>query len=263
MVPLKKCDKASLTNIRFVLCDMDDTLTFEGKLPAKAYSALEELKSNGIQVIVVTGRPAGWCDLIARLWPVSAVVGENGAFYFAYDQNNRTMVRKYQRDDEQREQDRIKLYRHLSDLQEAHPQITLSADQPYRISDIAIDFCEDVPAWSDEEVQNISQELANKGVTVKISSIHINAWMGNFSKLEMAQALLSDRMNLTEQDMLTSCIYVGDSPNDEPMFAYFPYSVGVANVRQYEETMNHLPRWITEEPGGYGFSELADLLLNS
>lgn len=261
MEPLNTCDRASLADIRFVLCDMDDTLTLDGKLPAKTYSALEDLQSNGIQVVVVTGRPAGWCDLIARLWPVSAVVGENGAFYFAYDQKSRTMVQKYQRDEEQRERDRIELFSHLSDLQKAHPHIVLSADQPYRISDIAIDFCEDVPAWKDEEVQNISNELADKGVTVKISSIHINAWMGNFSKLEMAQALLSDRMNMTEQEMLSSCVYVGDSPNDEPMFAHFPHSVGVANVRQYEKSMTHLPRWITEKPGGYGFSELSDLLL--
>ena len=68
-----------------MLADIDDTLTTHGKLTAAAYAALERLQRAGKLVIPITGRPAGWCDHIARMWPVDAVVGENGAFYMRYD----------------------------------------------------------------------------------------------------------------------------------------------------------------------------------
>ena len=45
----------------FVLCDLDDTLTFDGRLPSVSYSAMESLERSGRQVVIVTGRPAGWC----------------------------------------------------------------------------------------------------------------------------------------------------------------------------------------------------------
>src|SRR5438094_1554478 len=70
--------------VRAVLFDIDETLTTAGKLTAEAYSALERLHAAGKRTIAVTGRPAGWCDHIARMWPVDAVVGENGAFYFRH-----------------------------------------------------------------------------------------------------------------------------------------------------------------------------------
>jgi len=70
--------------VRALLFDIDDTLTTSGKLTAQAYAALERLHGSGKRAIAVTGRPAGWCDHIASMWPIDAVVGENGAFYFRY-----------------------------------------------------------------------------------------------------------------------------------------------------------------------------------
>src|SRR5258708_39741422 len=71
--------------IRVVLFDIDDTLTTRGRLTDSAYAALARLHEAGFTTIPITGRPAGWCDHIARMWPVAGVVGENGAFYFRYD----------------------------------------------------------------------------------------------------------------------------------------------------------------------------------
>ena len=82
MKPLAELRGAN--RLRGLLFDIDDTLTTEGRLTAAAYAALERLKDAGRVVVAVTGRPAGWCDHIARMWPVDAVVGENGAFYFRY-----------------------------------------------------------------------------------------------------------------------------------------------------------------------------------
>ncbi|HEV7820000.1 MAG TPA: HAD hydrolase family protein, partial [Burkholderiales bacterium] len=85
MKQLAEFPGAERARIRGVFCDIDDTLTTGGKLTAAAYAALEALQRAGLLVVPITGRPAGWCDQIARMWPVHAVVGENGAFYFRYD----------------------------------------------------------------------------------------------------------------------------------------------------------------------------------
>ena len=73
--------------IDFLLTDIDDTLTDEGQLKSEAYESLWLLQKKGISVIPVTGRPAGWCEMIARQWPVAGVIGENGGFYFRYKKN--------------------------------------------------------------------------------------------------------------------------------------------------------------------------------
>jgi hypothetical protein len=56
-------------------------------------------------------------------------------------------------------------------------------------------------------------------------------------------------------------VFAGDSPNDAPMFGFFPNAVGVANVRDFADRMVSLPRWITGARGGAGFVELAEALL--
>src|SRR2546427_7636357 len=82
--PMKPLAELDARGVKALLFDIDDTLTTEGKLTAQAYDALERLRRAGKITVPVTGRPAGWCDHIARMWPGDAVVGGNGAFYFFY-----------------------------------------------------------------------------------------------------------------------------------------------------------------------------------
>ena len=91
MRPIAQMPRDVAAKIRCVFADIDDTLTTNGRLPAAAYAALERLQGGGISVAPITGRPAGWCDMIARFWPVAGVVGENGALYFSYDSSARRM----------------------------------------------------------------------------------------------------------------------------------------------------------------------------
>ncbi|MCL4764338.1 MAG: HAD family hydrolase, partial [Burkholderiales bacterium] len=58
-------------------------------------------------------------------------------------------------------------------------------------------------------------------------------------------------------------VFAGDSPNDAPMFAYFPRSVGVANVRDLIDRIAVPPAYVASRRGGDGFVELADHLLAS
>ena len=69
----------AVRQITTLLFDLDGTFVTEDNLEAETYQSLEIVRENGIKTIAVTGRSAGWCDLIARWWPVDSVVGENGA----------------------------------------------------------------------------------------------------------------------------------------------------------------------------------------
>jgi hypothetical protein len=245
-----------------VLCDIDDTLTINGRLPAVAYAALERLEQAGIRVIPITGRPAGWCDHMARMWPIAGLVGENGAFYFRYDATQRRMVRRYWKTDDERRKDRARLDRIQKDILEAIPGCRVSADQPYREADLAIDFCEDVPALPMNDVDKIVQHFEQAGARAKISSIHVNGWFGDYDKLAMTQLFFREQFNGELEAIRNNVVFAGDSPNDEPMFAYFPHAVGVANVRDFMDRMKHLPTWVTEREGGYGFAEMVGVLLD-
>lgn len=252
---------AELADVRYVLSDLDDTLTLDGRLPAASYAALEQLEAAGCRVVIVSGRPAGWCDMIARMWPVAAVVGENGAFSFRYDRAARRMIREFQFSDTERARDQTKLAALFAAIKAKYPQAQLSADQAYRISDYAIDFCEDVEPLSRTIIDDMVAMLEAGGATVKISSIHINTWFGDFSKQQMSRRLLTEGFGERQGDLQKLVVYSGDSPNDGPMFEHFRLSVGVANIVPFLKEMPHHPRWLTGAPGGHGFCELAELLL--
>jgi HAD superfamily hydrolase (TIGR01484 family) len=262
MQPLTDADLQLMADIRFVLTDIDDTLTVDGRLPAVAFNALERLYQSGIHPIPITGRPAGWCDHIARMWPVAAVVGENGAFYFRYDRGRRKMVRAYWVPDSERAAHRRRLDRIGKAVLDRIPGCRISADQAYRESDLAIDFCEDVPRLPPSAVDEIVACFTAAGATAKVSSIHVNGWFGNHDKLTMTRQLFVREFDRDLPALRHEVVFCGDAPNDEPMFAYFPYSIGVANVAAHRDRMVHLPRWVTGAAGGHGFAELVDRLLS-
>ncbi len=247
--------------VRCILTDIDDTLTNDGKLTATAYAAMERWQQKGGLLIPVTGRPAGWCDHIARMWPVSAVVGENGAFYFWYDQNTRTLRRHYRDDEITRSRNRQRLLLAQQAILEAVPGCALASDQAYRVADLAIDFCEDVPQLPETAIDQIVSIMEDFGMTAKVSSIHVNGWFGDYSKLEMCCTLLQEHFSITLPGQRGQLVFIGDSANDAPLFEYFPLSVGVANIRNQLHRLQTPPTYITRSTGGYGFAELVDLLL--
>ncbi|PZN17246.1 MAG: HAD family hydrolase [Proteobacteria bacterium] len=261
MRPVAEFPEEARRQIRAVLTDIDDTLTEGGRLPPTSYSAMARLKEAGLAVVPVTGRPAGWCDLIARQWPVDGVVGENGAFYFRYDDARRIMIRRYAKTPEERERDR----RALEAIREAVlaevPGAAVAADQHYREADLAIDFCEDVPPLPKDAVARIVSIFERFGATAKVSSIHVNGWFGTYDKLTTSLRFLKEELDIDALACPETVVFVGDSPNDSPMFGFFPNSVGVANVMNFKDALPAAPAWVTSAPSAAGFAELADLLL--
>jgi HAD superfamily hydrolase (TIGR01484 family) len=261
MKPVHAMSAATLRSITVVLTDIDDTLTTHGQLPALAYAALEKLKRAGFLVIPITGRPAGWCDMIARFWPVDAVVGENGAFYFRYDHDAKKMLRRYAQDEATRKGNSKRLFDIADNVLKEFPGTAIASDQAYREIDVAIDFCEDVPPLPLDTAQAIAARFHQQGAQAKVSSIHVNAWFGAHDKLTMAKRVLAEEFAI---DDAAACVAsCGDSPNDAPMFAGFPVSIGVANIRPYLHLMEHQPQFITDQEGGAGFAAFAELLLSA
>ena len=248
--------------IRYVLTDIDDTLTVNGRLPSVVFVAMERLQDAEIRSIPITGRPAGWCDHIARMWPVDGLVGENGAFYFRYDDPARKMQRRYFKAENQREVDRRRLAKLKLEILEKVTGCGVSADQAYREADLAIDYCEDVPPLPAEDVDRIVDLFEQAGAVAKASSIHVNGWFGQYDKLTMTRFLFEEVFGEDLEEIREHVIYIGDSPNDAPMFAYFQNSIGVANVLNFEGRMPCEPAWVTQKMGGYGFAEMVDVLLS-
>jgi hydroxymethylpyrimidine pyrophosphatase-like HAD family hydrolase len=139
----------------------------------------------------------------------------------------------------------------------------LASDQAYRVADLAIDFCEDVPRLPETDIDRIVAIFERHGATAKVSSIHVNGWFGDYDKLGMAKIALKNLFGLDWDSARNSVIYVGDSPNDEPMFAAFPLSVGVANIHAFTNRLNNKPTFVTTAHSGAGFAEMAELLLDA
>lgn len=265
MTPLSACPRAVLAKIKGVLTDIDETVSTDGRLTADAYGALEALKNAGLRVIPVTGRPAGWCDHIARFWPVDAVVGENGAFWMWNDRKARKLQTRFVQSDAERANGRSRLEAVELEVLREVPGAAIASDQPYRLADLAVDFCEDVPPLPQAEVERIVKIFERHGATAKISSVHVNGWFGDYDKLTTSKVMMRelfgvDLENATERE---AWVFSGDSPNDAPMFGFFPNGVGVANVRDFAGLMPHLPRWIATQRSGAGFVELARALIGA
>ena len=261
MRPLAEMPAEVARGVIGVFTDIDDTLTEAGRLPAAAYAALERLHAAGLYVAPITGRPAGWCDMIARFWPVHGVVGENGAFYFAYDTETRAMRRRFAADAGARAADRARLDDLAREILAAVPGTAIAADQGYREADLAIDFREDVPPLPRAEVRRIAAMFEAAGAVAKISSIHVNGWFGAHDKLRTTRLFAAEVLGLDLDAVRNRIVFVGDSPNDAPMFGHFPNACGVANVLDFEDDMEALPAYVAPSRGGTGFVEVAERLL--
>lgn len=247
--------------IEFLLTDIDDTLTDEGLLHAESFSALWDLADHGVKIIPVTGRPAGWCEMIARLWPVAGVVGENGGFYFRY--HNKKMKRHFVFDHKIQTENQKKLEKIKTEVLSSVPGCAVASDQFCRLMDLAIDFCEDVPALPESAVDQIVSIFKKHGAIAKVSSIHVNGWFGEYDKLSQSLNFLNQEFGIDKETAKKVCAFSGDSPNDEPMFQYFPNSFAVANIKAFAHRITHKPQYVATKKGGDGFVQIAQAIKNS
>ena len=242
-----------------VFTDIDDTLTTEGAITPDALQALVDLKAAGLHVVPITGRPVGWSEPFAASWPVDAIVAENGAVGLQHTTAH-GLRKFYQQATATRSANFTRMQQVLAHIEQTVPGAQRSQDSSGRETDIAIDHSEftHLPQSAIDEVVQLMQA---EGMTATVSSIHINGWFGEHSKLTGARWIVRELYGRDLDAEMDRWVYVGDSTNDQVMFEHFAHSVGVANIRRFEAQLTHPPRYISSAERGAGFAELARHLL--
>jgi hypothetical protein len=244
-----------------VFTDIDDTLTTEGAITPEALQALADLKAAGLHVVPITGRPVGWSEPFVQRWPVDAIVAENGAVGLTHT-SAQGLRKLYQQDAVTRIANFDRMQTVLNEIERSVQGAQRSQDSAGRETDIAIDHSEftQLPQAAIDAVLRI---MHSAGMTATVSSIHINGWFGQHSKLTGARWIVRELWGRDLDAESEQWVYVGDSTNDQVMFQHFSHSVGVANIQRFASQLTHPPRYITHGERGTGFAQLASHLLRS
>ncbi len=256
--PWRAVPDAAVRQVAGVLSDIDDTLTRDGAIEPAALAALHALHAAGLPVIAITGRPMGWSLPFAREWPVAAIVAENGAV--AMFREGDALTTEYVQDAAARTRNAERLRTVAAKLLSEVPGATLATDSPGRVTDIAIDHSE-FARLDEVQIAQVVAVMQREGMNATVSSIHINGWYGDHTKLSGARWMLRRLFGRELDTEIERWIYVGDSTNDQLMFGHFPLSVGVANLRDFAEQLHTWPAYITDGDRGVGFAEVAIRLL--
>ncbi len=254
LLPLSEVSSTSFSKIRLIATDMDGTLTRRGKFTPALLQALEDLAAADIKVLIVTGRSAGWVSGLSSLMPVAGAMAENGGLYFPPGNQKPIVLTPIP--------DLVQHRQHLAttfqNLQTKFPQIQESADNRFRITDWTFD----VAGLREDELQTLDNlcEQMGWGFTYSNVQCHIKP-----QEQDKAVGLLQVLREYLPQYLSEQIVTVGDSPNDESLFnrRYFPVSVGVANVLEYADKLQHQPAYMTSAAEGDGFCELSSYILQS
>ena len=250
---------AARAGIHGVLTDIDDTLTTEGAITPDALAALHALRAAGLPVFAITGRPAGWSEAFALAWPVNAIVAENGAVALWRGADG-ALCKAWLQDAATRRRNFAQLRSVAQHILATMPQTRLSQDSPGRETDIAIDHSE-FAQLDDASVAQVVRLMRDGGLNATVSSIHINGWIGAHDKLAGARWIVHEQLGRDLDAELNHWVYVGDSTNDQLMFAHFPLSVGVANLMRFAAQLHTWPAYITDGERGAGFLQVTQALL--
>jgi len=249
---------AALAGICGIFTDIDDTLTADGRLDPAAAAALAALHAAAVPVIAITGRPQGWSEAFALAWPVRAIVAENGAVALIR-QGGRLQI-EYTQDAATRERNAVWLRRAAERVLREVPTARLAQDSAGRVTDIAIDHSE-FNHLDEATIAQVVALLRDDGLNATVSSIHINAWFGEHTKLSAAHWMLRRLFGRELAPEMQRWVYVGDSTNDQAMFGAFALSVGVANLMRFAAQLHTWPAYITQGERGSGFAEVAQAVL--
>jgi HAD superfamily hydrolase (TIGR01484 family) len=261
MLPLDDWSAEARRGLVGVFTDIDDTLTTDGAITPDALKALADLKAAGLHVVAITGRPVGWSTPFATAWPVDAIVPENGAVALIA-RADETIEKRYQQDAALRATNHARMQAVLQRIERDIPGAHRAEDSPGRECDIAIDHSE-FTHLSDSQIAAVVALMRSEGMHATVSSIHVNGWYGDHDKLEGARWIVRELWQRDLDAEMDRWAYVGDSTNDQKMFAAFAHSIGVANVVRFVPQLAHLPRYVTRGERGAGFAEVASAVLRA
>lgn len=264
MKPIASMSEQTAKAFRWVLTDIDDTMTKHGKLVPEAYQTLCDLSKNGLRVIAVTGRSAGWGEVHLQEWPISGAITENGAVsYYRVEKPDQPMVTGTLVDPSAVRNTDPALERAATEAYRLVKRAKPAPDNHFRLYDYAIDHAENVyPPLTEAEIAGIIAVFEREGCVAKPSSIHINTWIGSFNKRESSLAFLTQVEGYRDALDRDKVLYIGDALNDEVMFEYFPNACAVANIDRWLDQMTFIPSWISLGRYGEGFAEIGQKILS-
>jgi HAD superfamily hydrolase (TIGR01484 family) len=257
-LPLDRAEPARWRAVAGVLTDIDDTLTRDAVIEPAARAAVQALAAAGVPLVAITGRPMGWSEAFVRDGTLPVIVAENGAVALFHEGG--ALRTEFAQDEPTRRANMARLLAVQARILREVPGATASPDSVGRATDIAIDHSEfvhlDPPA-----IDRVVAIMRSEGLNATVSSIHINGWFGDHTKLTGARWIVRRLFGADLDADIGRWVYVGDSTNDQEMFARFPLSVGVANLRQFADRLHTWPAYITRGERGSGFAEVAAQVL--
>lgn len=263
-LPWDEAPADTLSQVVGVMTDIDDTLTADGRIESEALQALERLAQAGLPVVAITGRPQGWSEPFARQWPVAAIVAENGAVSLRKPtaQHMPSLQIDYVQDSATRARNAQRLREVAQRILAEVPGACLAQDSAGRVTDIAVDHSE-FAHLAPSHIEQVVAVMREEGMSATVSSIHINGWFGDHTKLTGARWIVQSLWGQSLETQTDRWVYVGDSTNDQLMFGHFPLSVGVANLMDFADRLTTWPRYITSRARGVGFAQVAQRLLET
>lgn len=278
MLPLVDWPLAQRRKITGVFTDIDDTLTTDGAITPDALQALGDLTAAGFRVVPITGRPIGWSapflagDVAQNrpLWPVDAIVAENGGAAWVIDKNSlqvsnnkrKQLSKLYQLDAATRGRNTARMQSVAARVLREVPEVALSRDSAGRETDLAFDYNEHARLPPDTVAQVLAI-LQGEGMHTTVSSIHIHGCFDATDKWLGACWIAREIWGINLVHAIDQWVFVGDSGNDQAMFEHFIHSVGVANIERFLPQLTYKPRYVTQGARGTGFAEVARALLLS
>lgn len=254
MRPLHEIAPTALVALEGLCFDVDDTVTTAGTLDPDAYAALFALRSAGLKLVAVTGRPLGFAEIIARTWPVDAAVGENGAGFVARE--GRVLTTGYWDALAVRNAQQTQLAHIKARVAAELPEVHFSSDAWARRCDLAFDVGEQVTLPA-ETIDRLLALIEEEGATASVSSIHAHAQLGDHDKARGVAHAAKALWDLDATRVQERFAFVGDSGNDAPAFAFFALTFGVANVVHHLHRLPTPPRFVASAASGAGFAEIA------
>ena len=260
MRPLAQLDPDTCRGLVGIAFDIDDTVTLGGRLELPAFQAMHDLAAAGLRLIAVTGRPLGWADVIALRWPVDVAVGENGAGWVWRDGQS---LREGYFDPEATRAGYAELFARVRRrVARELPNVRTTIDQRARRCDLAFDVGETMQL-SSEEIERLVGIIESEGARSAVSSVHAHAQPGDWDKARGIERAAREALGIEVAGQRDRWLFIGDSGNDAAAFAYFPVSVGVANVESHLSRLPTPPRFVTSTDRGRGFAEMARHVLEA
>jgi HAD superfamily hydrolase (TIGR01484 family) len=258
MKPLTALGRDEASRLRGVLFDLDDTILSHGVLTRAAYGALWSLRDAGLELVVVTGRPSGWGEVIVRQWPVAGCVTENGAVHLVRE--GAGVARCDAVGDGERRARRERLTKLVERVSVIVPEARLTDDAEARRSDVTWDVGER-SRLPEDGAEAIVREIERVGARWTRSSVHLHATFDVDDKASGAIRFCARQLGQDAGAAVVRFAFVGDSANDAPCFAAFRTTFGVANVRAAVARLSVPPVYIAQGAMGDGFVEVAAAIL--